>query len=128
MASTFQTDFAAAAVEALLAQFGQPITYTPGGGAAVTPYAIVGDETVEEEETLDGRRRRLVRTITLATDPDLTTYGGVAAPALDDTVMIGSATYAVEAIEAESDNFTRLRIMRKPAIEKTRPGYRRAGK
>ena len=100
------------------------ITYTDGGGA-VTLKAILYDEEAEEVETIDGLVRRIVREITITTDP-AGEWGGVAAPKLAATVTIDSVEYAVEAIARRSDNLATLRLVRRSGVEVTRPNYRRS--
>lgn len=124
---TFAADFAAAGVEALLAVFGEQVTYTPAGGVAVTPTAIVGPEQADERPTLDGREIVIIRPVTIRTDPTAA-EGGVAAPSTEDTVTYNGTTYAVEAIESNADGFCRLRVTRKPTIERSRPAYRGQGR
>jgi len=117
MPSTFDTLMDELGSPVLLEYVGEPLTYTPAGGAGVACTGIVGFEEDEEEETLDGRRRKRVRDVSLSTDD-------VAAPALNATVTIGGVEYAIERVVSKSATFTRLALRRLSALEVTVGKYR----
>ena len=122
--SQFSTDFAPGGLADLMETHGDPVTYTPATGDAVALTGILGPETSEESATLDGRELRITRTCTIGRDPTAAA-GGVADPATNASLTIASTTYAVEAIEDMDAAAATLRLVRRPAIEKTRPNYRR---
>lgn len=88
------------------------ITYTPAGGEGVPVSAILVAETSEEDEELDGPSQKLVREVSILTDP-ASEWGGVAAPALTATVTIGGVEYAVEAIKSQDANWVALKLVRR---------------
>ena len=122
--SQFATDFAAGALAGLMETHGDSVTYTPATGDAVALTAILGPEMTEESPTLDGRELRITRNCTIGRDPDADA-GGVADPATNASVTVGTTTYAVEAIDEQDAASATLRLVRRPAVEKTRPNYRR---
>ena len=99
-------------------------TYTPAGGSPVSLTAIAEAKKTEEDETLDGRRRRRVRTVSITTDPN-SDYGGVASPSIEATMTSPqNVEYAVEEIESLSASMARLRLRRRDQLERSRPDYR----
>ena len=125
MASDFDTLMAAIGVPVLMEHLGDAITYTPAGGAGAAITGILGFEEDREDETLDGRRLRRLRDVTVNTDPADPDYGGVASPALNATVTVGGVQYAVESIVSLSANLVRLALRRVTALEVSRENYRK---
>ena len=126
MGSLFDDLMADVGVPVLMDALGDPtsITYTPAGGVAVTLTAIVGAETTEEDEVIDGREQKLIRAVSIHTDPD-STWGGVASPALTAMVTIGGVQYAIESIGSSDENWHTLNLTRRGKVEVSRRGYRR---
>jgi len=122
----FADIFAESALPSLLDTLGDSITYTPAGGDDVSLTAVVGQEERGELEVEHGRRLRREREVTIATDPD-GPYGGVAAPALNDTVTIDSESWAVESISSKADGVATLLVVRFGDVERSQEGYRRRG-
>lgn len=125
MASRAET-ILARRLDALLVQHGEQITYTPQGGSAVTPTAIIGPEETEQQ-TDDGgnyliRRRR----ITITTDPD-GTHGGVADAQVNATITAAGETWSVERIAHQQAGYVELVAYRREERERTRRDYRYGG-
>lgn len=109
---------------ALMHHNSDPLTYREPGREPVDLFGIVGYEETIEEEHRDGRKQRKVRDVTICTDPD-SVYGGVAVPALNATVEIGDAEYAVVSLMSSSGTFVRLMLKQTRAIERSREGLRK---
>lgn len=129
--SAFDDAFAAAALPAQMDRFGTSgQTYTPESGSAVTLTAIIGAESYERIQTVDGFVKRYTRNVTISTDPD-SKWKGVADPQLTATFTVvesdaTTATYSIEDVPSRAAGFAVLKLIRSPAMELTRPRYRRA--
>jgi len=122
MPSLFETDYAAAALPALLAVRGIAATYTPVTGAAVSLTGISGPVTRERVHSLDGTREVQVRQFTITTDPT-SQYGGVASPTIHATVTIGSEIWDVDEV-LDGPGLATLRLVREPSAERAGPHFR----
>ena len=91
--------------------------------AAVSLTAMVSPERTEEIDSERGRKFRRVCEATISRDPsgDL---GGVANPSLAGRMTIEEIEYAIETIEWQTPEATRVRLVRRGFIERTRPVYR----
>lgn len=127
MPSAFDLQFAESGAPALLAQFGQTVTYTPAGGTAVALTAIVHAEEERESEHPDGRRLTRTRQVDFSSDAD-SPDGGVAAVKLFDTLTIGGVTYAVHAVLAKTHAMTSVETIRTEDLQRSGDGYRRRGR
>lgn len=120
------TAFDALAAEAWAFHFelwGRTVTYTPAGGEAVELTGMVGPVRSQPDEGYElGRRLIELVEITITTDPD-SEFGGVADPAENATVTIGSTVWPVESID-EHCGLTVLHCRRELAVERSRPSYR----
>lgn len=105
---------------------GTSIAYKAPDADSVTVTAIIGAVTADEEEIPDGRDRRQRRSVVIGRDPDAE-GGGVAEIREDATIDIGSDRWSIEAIEAKTGTYTRVRVVRIGAVERSRAGYRGRG-
>ena len=112
----------------LLFEFGADatsVTYYPQGAASVSLRAVVGAVQTRDEAGPYGRQQPGTRSVHVLRDADDATYGGIANPSLADEIEIDSARWAVTRIIAQTETLTQLEVIRKQAIEVSRPGYRR---
>lgn len=118
--------FATMGTPVLMDRFGVPITYTPpDGGRRIELTAVVGDESVEEQMSEDGRLiRRRLREITISTQAD-GEWGGVANPQLHSTISVSGVEYATESIRSQSSGVSVLKVVRLGVAEDTLRGYRK---
>jgi len=100
------------------------IYMTPAGESIECRGIItnIGKE-VQEDET--GERLRISREWIISTDPD-GEYGGVADPETAATAIIDGVTYAVHDVEAITENFARLSLVRLPIKRRSRNSLRRS--
>lgn len=91
--SRFATRCAAGAVPQLLAEFGDAVTYTPIGAAAVS---LTASASAEVSET-SGRIRRFVREFRFSRDATAS-YGGVARPVRGDTITLDGTVWTVDEV------------------------------
>lgn len=82
----------------------------------------IGKE-VEGDDT--GDRLRISREWIISTDPK-SEWGGVAEPETKATAMIDGVLYAVEDVEAISENLSRLSLVKLPLKRRSRPNFRRS--
>lgn len=122
MPSLFDIDYAAAVLRGLLAAHGTTAIYTPAGGAPVSVIGMVSPVELVEEETAEGTQEAETTTLTITTDPN-SPYGGVAAPAIRDTVQIDSVDWDVDEV-ATGRGSAILKLVRDPSVEKSRPNFR----
>jgi hypothetical protein len=100
-----------------------PVTYREDGSDPVELSAILGFDEAAEDDGDFGRKKRIVRDVTILLDPD-SEYGGVAQPALNAVVEIGDVEYSVEKIMSQSGTFARLAVKQTRVIERSRRGLR----
>jgi hypothetical protein len=118
--------FAAAGRPVLMGQFGDDagLDYTHPDGTADGHFeAIVGPERTEEQPALDGRILRRVREVKIPRQEGLPFWDEV--PSSFGRFTYREIEYAVDVIEAVTENFIYLRLLRVAAAEHSRPGYRR---
>lgn len=123
MSSDFDTDFATAGAPNLLTRFGQPASYTPAGGEAVSLSGAVSDEQVQTEEDSAGRTSVRTCRFTISRDPD-GEHGGVADPAINATVTIDGDAWEVRDITELDAVMATVLLVRVGRSERSRPGYR----
>lgn len=98
------------------------VTYTPKGGSTVSLSAIVGNEKAMDDSSAAGERRVLRRPVTITTDP-AGTYGGVATPATNATVVVDNVNYAVESLQPLAAGYMTLVLVRPELQLYSRPDY-----
>ena len=125
--SAFDTTYADCALPQLMDQLGRAITYDPADGDKVELTAIVGQITTEEQAGERGGKKVQIRTVIITTDAD-GIYGGVAAPRQNEELIIDGDRWAVEAQPTVSASAARLRVVRIGSRERSRDGYRGAGR
>lgn len=101
---------------ALLALYGETISYTVHGSAAASITAIVHRETQTIDEDEYGRQALERLTITVST-ADVT-------PTLDDTCTIDTTSYAVASIDEREGGMADLTLVRPVRREASRAGLR----
>ena len=99
------------------------VTYREPGCDPVELSAILGFEAVEEIDGASGRKLKLVRDVTICTDP-AGPYGGVALPATNAWFEIDGVDYSIEEVMSRSGTFVRLAVKQSKAIERGRQGMR----
>lgn len=117
--------FAGTAAPLLLDHFGQEgnLYVTADGTPAAEFDAIVTPERAEEQQTVEGTVLRYVRELKIPRQEGL--------PFWDDTpssygrVWVGNVQYAIDVIEAVTESFVYLRLVRVGVAEGSRPAYRR---
>ena len=115
--SQFDTNFAALARPALLAEHGRTVTYTTGGAGTSITAAFL-DQSQSESDASAGRTRRREGLLQVSA-------ADVAAPLLTDTVTIGSDTWSDESIESQDvGGLTTLRLVRLDRASISRSDYR----
>jgi hypothetical protein len=119
----FDAIFAAHARPTLVNTMGTSVIYRVKDADAVTLTAVVGAVRLDEEEDEYGQRNRRVRSIAMGRSATAE-GGGVADVRVDATLDIGDDKWTIEAIEAESETFTRVRAVRTGRVEESRDGYR----
>lgn len=125
MASAFDTLFGEQGRSALQAAFGRSsvVYYATEGAATGTALTLasIGAETSyrEPEEGPAGEVLVRQRAATISTDA---ANGGVASPAERAEVEIDGERWSVEGVEALSGSMARLVLVRREAVERTRPG------
>jgi len=88
-------------------------TYTPGAGDGVSLTVVECDpEAAADTAGGDGIYRAYERAVEMDMDPSAE-HGGVAAPALNDTITIGSTTYAVAKVQVLPGGWARLGLEKK---------------
>ncbi len=122
MPSQFDTDYADAVLPGLLEVHGSAATYTPAGGSPVSLRAMTGPIELVEADVVEGIQEHQTRTITISIDP-AGEYGGVAAPAIHDTVQIDSVDWDVAKVSMGRESAA-LSLVREPSVEKARPNFR----
>ena len=85
---------------------------------------ITHPEHVDEYE---GGERMLSekREVVISRDPDDVQFGGIEHPSIRAKVKVDGVEYAIEDMEAKSPTLSRLRLTRRPTMERARTGYRR---
>lgn len=124
MPSSFDTEFAAGALPDLLAVHGRQVTYTTAAGSASTIYGRFHENVSTTRDDTDGREVLRTATIRIGNDAALATYGGVASPAVDDTVTVDGDIWHVSNTGEPNGGQWTLELERIEAVEKTQPGYR----
>ena len=122
MSSLFDTDYAAAVLPALLEVHGSAAIYTPAGGSPVSLTGLTGPVELVEADVLEGLQEQQTRTLTISIDAG-GDYGGIAAPAIHDTVQIDSVDWDVAEVAPGHATVT-LTLVRHPSVEKSRPNFR----
>lgn len=128
--TAFDDEFASAALPDLFAQFGETVVYADPAYDPVTLTAMVGPVSAMSLEGADGGLdRRVVREMTISRDPD-GEFGGIASPRdsrRDTRITIAGEEWGFDddLIARQTENTTTLRLVQVPALEKSRPGYRR---
>lgn len=107
MASTFD-GFLSDADAAVLDTFGDSITYTPTGGSPKSITAVVGDIETEGADDDIGRFEQSFCDILILLDAT----DGIASPAKNDVVTVGSDDFKVEQIVGKNATVARLRLRR----------------
>ena len=116
--------YAEMAAPQLLDFMGEAATYYPAIGGTVTLVAMVGGEESIDRESGDGTRTvERVRAVTISTVAG-GAFGGVAAPGLNDQIVVGGITYEVRGATNKSGNLVTLECVRIGSVEQARPGYR----
>ena len=103
------THFAAAGLASLISHFGEPVTYTPSGGAGKPISALVNRNPFDRQFDTDGEGERREIDISIYTD----SVNGVASPAINDTVTLASEVWTVARImEGTGAGAHKLRLTR----------------
>jgi len=93
-------------------------------GDSVALTAAFGPETdTEDIDPQIGVVFRRVRSATITTDPDDAAFGGVAAPAINDTITVGGVTWRVSSIRTKLAGLIRLDLEKQVMHSGSRPGY-----
>ncbi len=131
--STFDTLYADVGVPLLVGFFGHDgvdggFDYTkPDGQPGGHFDAILGPEKTEEDSTDEGRTIRRIRQAAIPRQAGLLFWSEP--PSMKGTFTIndgaGPVEYAVESIEAITESFAYVRLVRRGSAELSRPGYRR---
>lgn len=119
----FDAIFAGCARSRLANASGQSVTYRAPNADALTLTAVVGQIASDEEGDDEGRKRRQRRAVIMGTDATAE-GGGIAEVREDATMDIGDDRWAIEAIEARTSSWTRVRVVRIGRVEASRPNYR----
>ncbi len=132
--SRFGDLYAAVGVPLLIEQLGHGgldggIDYTrPDGQPGGHFRAILGAERTEEDPAEEGRTIRRVREAKIPRQAGLPFW--LEPPSMGGTFTTdegrGPVEYSVESIEAVSENFACVRLVRRGSAEHSRPGYRRS--
>jgi hypothetical protein len=122
----FDTIFAECARPRMVNITGTSIVYRAPDADAVTATAVVGEIAADEQTDDEGRRREQRRSIIIGRDATAE-GGGVANVREDATIDIGTDRWSIEAIEALTGAYTRVRVIRIGTVEVSRPGYRGRG-
>jgi hypothetical protein len=115
------------AQESLVAVHGQTADYIAADGTeTVLVNVMVGVETTEEVDELDGLKERAIRHAIILTEPTHREYSGVETVRPNATMRINSNIYSVVDIRS-GDRYgqTVVKLARKLQKEKTRAEYRR---
>lgn len=123
--TTFAGDFAALAVPELLATFGELVQYRCCGDHAEVTAIVSAEESSEDKSRRDRRDRVRRREVTISTDPELASYGGIAAPSIRGQLTVQGTEYAITGTKAVADGFLTLTIERRESLERSAPDYRR---
>lgn len=122
--TTFSDDFQALALPELLANFGEEVLYLCGADWEKAT-GILGAEEVREEKDNNGRRTKVRRLeVTVTTDPDDATYGGIADVNIRGKVQVNGREYAIIDTKGAADGFISLVLERRETIERSTPRYR----
>ena len=100
----------------LMAVFGETVTYTPDGGAAVAITAAVQDVTKAVQDTENGRSVVTGCTLVVST-ADVT-------PAIKDQVVVRGVTLMVVDIPENDAGMARLELVAPDRYEESRAGLR----
>lgn len=102
------------------------VSYKPAVGSETVVTAIVGNETITDEQTPEGTRRVAYRDVTIwANQPD--EAGDAIVPAKTASLVIGDDTYYIVETQAFSNQFD-LKVMRIVVATVSRPGLTRPSK
>jgi len=105
---------------------GEPLNviYIAEDGTETQLYAIITHpEHVDEYE--DGERMLSEkRECIISRDPN-DRHGGIEHPSIRAKVSVDGVEYAIEDMEAKSPTLSRLRLTRRPTMERARSGYRK---
>jgi len=116
-------DNLAAVLPNLLEHHGQTVTYTAADGTPTVLTAYCEPARAESETTDTGLVRRQTRKVLIGTDPTAA-EGGVAEPAANATVTIGSSNWQVRGVE-QAGAVAVLDCVSTASAERAGPGYRR---
>lgn len=124
--SVFSDLMAGAGADLLLSTSGQSIVITPENGDAATVWGTPGRKRVKEIAVpTGGRKKEETRQVTISKVTG-GTYSGVTAVLLNARVTVDGIDYTVRGIDAETDTFIRIIVVRSLSMEKSKPSYRRA--
>lgn len=118
MATKFGTAFAGTPYASLLVHFGETVTYTPEGGVASTPTAIVEYDTEDSMFDEDGESEISRATVRIQTSD-------VANPGVRDSVTISGAVWTVESIQDVNDGVATVICFRSLSAERSHANYRK---
>lgn len=118
-------DFAAAGIPQLFSYFAVPATYKVDGSDDVSLWVVRMRSTDDREKPSDthGRSTAQSQRFMITSDPTTATYGGVATPVKDATLVVGTTTWTVVGIESDGVSHI-LACHRMRAIEVSKPNYR----
>ena len=101
----------------MLALHGEPVTYTPSGGAGQEVTGLVGGIESETDRDERGRSRRRRRSLTLSLDE-------VATPSHHATVTIDGEDWEVATVDFPGGGVAELQLVQQPLVERSRDQYR----
>ena len=117
--------FGAVSAPLLLDYFGRSgVLYVASDGTPQAEFdAIITPERAEEQQTLEGVQLRYVRELKIPRQEGLPFWDQTASSY--GRVWVGNVEYAIDVIEATTESFVYLRLVRLGVAEQSRPAYRR---